>query len=63
MVTAETAASVVEAASTAPRPLARVSQTVSNTSQARWVNVPPVVFKAVVGLVAREDRHSDRRVF
>ena len=39
-----------------PRPSLR-------TSQARWVNVPPVVFEAVTGLVARDDRTPDRRVF
>ncbi len=41
----------------------RVSQAVSKTSRARWVNVPPVVFEAVTALVARDDRTPDRRVF
>ena len=27
------------------------------------MNVPPVLFEAVTGLVARDDRHPDRRVF
>ena len=31
----------------------RVSVASSKTGAARWVNVPPVVFEAVVGLVAR----------
>jgi integrase len=29
----------------------------------RWVNVPPVLFAAVLKLCPRDDRHSDRRVF
>lgn len=33
------------------------------TRQARWVPVPPELFEAVTGLVAREDRTPDRRVF
>ena len=41
----------------------RVSQTVSKTRRARWVNVPPVLFAAVTSLVPRDDRHPDRRVF
>lgn len=41
----------------------RVSQAVSKTNRARWVQVPPVVFEAVCGLVAREDRTPKRRVF
>lgn len=41
----------------------RVSQAVSKTSRARWVQVPPVLFQAVTGLVARDDRTPDRRVF
>ena len=41
----------------------RVSQTVSKTRRARWVNVPPVLFAAVTGLVPRDDRHPERRVF
>jgi integrase len=41
----------------------RVSQAVSKTSRARWVNVPPVLFEAVTALVARDDRTPDRRVF
>jgi integrase len=41
----------------------RVSQAVSKTSRARWVQVPPIVFDAVLELVAREDRTPDRPVF
>jgi integrase len=41
----------------------RVSQAVSKTSRARWVNVPPVLFEAVCGLVARDDRTPERPVF
>jgi integrase len=46
-----------------PRQRWRVSQAVSKTGQARWVNVPAEVFAAVTALVAREDRVPDRRVF
>lgn len=41
----------------------RVSQAVSKTSRARWVQVQPIVFEAVCGLEAREDRTPGRRVF
>lgn len=41
----------------------RVSQTVAKTRYARWVNVPAVVFEAVLELCPRDDRHADRRVF
>jgi integrase len=41
----------------------RVSQAVSKTSQARWVQVPPVVFEAVLELCPRDDRVPARRVF
>jgi integrase len=41
----------------------RVSQAVSKTSRARWVNVPPVLFEAVTALVARDDRVPGRPVF
>lgn len=41
----------------------RVSAAVSKTGRARWVRVTPAVFEAVTGLVAREDRTSERRVF
>jgi len=41
----------------------RISAGVSKTGYARWVNVAPEVFEAVTGLVAREDRTPDRRVF
>jgi integrase len=41
----------------------RVSQAVSKTSRARWVPVPPMLFQAVTGLVARDDRTPERRVF
>jgi integrase len=46
-----------------PRGRWRVSQAVSKTGHGRWVSVPPVVFAAVCGLVAREDRTSERKVF
>ena len=46
-----------------PRGHWRVSQAVSKTGQGRWVSVPPVVFEAVLGLVAREDRTPERTVF
>jgi integrase len=41
----------------------RVSQAVSKTSRARWVQAPRVIFEAVTTLVAREDRTPERRVF
>jgi integrase len=41
----------------------RVSAAVSKTRHARWVAVPPELFEAVTGLVAREDRTPERRVF
>lgn len=41
----------------------RVSATVSKTGRARWVQVPPELFRAVAALVPREDRVPDRRVF
>ncbi len=41
----------------------RVSQAVSKTGRARWVNVAPVVFDAVTALVPRDDRTPDRPVF
>lgn len=46
-----------------PRWRWRVSQAVSKTSRARWVQVPPVVFEAVLALCPREDRVPQRRVF
>jgi len=46
-----------------PRGRWRVSRTVAKTGRARWVNVPPVLFTAVLELCPRDDRHSDRRVF
>jgi integrase len=46
-----------------PRQRWRVSAAISKTRQARWVNVPQIVFDAVTALVAREDRVPDRRVF
>src|SRR5262249_1399061 len=45
-----------------PRGRWRVSAAVSKTRQARWVNVPPIVFDAVTALVPREDRTPERRV-
>lgn len=41
----------------------RVSASVSKTSRARWVRVPPEVFAAVLALCPRDDRGPDRRVF
>lgn len=41
----------------------RVSQAVSKTGRARWVSVTPVVFEAVMALVARDDRTPARPVF
>ncbi len=35
----------------------------SKTGAARWVDVPPVLFRAVSALVARDDRTPERRVF
>jgi integrase len=46
-----------------PRGRWRVSAAVAKTRQARWVACPPVLFAAVTGLVAREDRTAERRVF
>ena len=41
----------------------RVSQTVSKTRRARWVQVSPPLFAAVLELVPRDDRVSARPVF
>jgi integrase len=41
----------------------RVSRTVAKTRYGRWISVPQVLFKAVLDLCPRDDRHSDRRVF
>jgi integrase len=41
----------------------RVSAAVAKTGRARWVQVPDPVFRAVTGLVARDDRLPERRVF
>lgn len=46
-----------------PRGRWRVSAAVSKTSTARWVNVPPPVFAAVLELVPRDDRTAERPVF
>jgi integrase len=46
-----------------PRSRWRVSQATSKTRVARWVQVPPPVFAAVLELVPREDRTAERRVF
>jgi integrase len=46
-----------------PRSRWRVSQAVSKTRRARWVQVAPEVFQAVSALTAHEDRTPDRRVF
>ena len=41
----------------------RVSRAVSKTSAAGWVNVPTVIFEAVLELVPRDDRVPERKVF
>jgi integrase len=41
----------------------RVTAAVSKTSRARWVQVPPEVFAAVLELCPRDDRTAERRVF
>jgi integrase len=46
-----------------PRSRWRVSQAASKTRRARWVQVPPAVFAAVLRLVPREDRTVERPVF
>jgi integrase len=46
-----------------PRGRWRVSAAVAKTGRARWVQVPDVLFEAVTSLVARDDRHPERRVF
>jgi len=46
-----------------PRDRWRVSAAVAKTRRARWVPVPPVLFEAVTGLVARDDRVAERPVF
>ena len=46
-----------------PKQRWRVSAAVSKSGRARWVQLPSVLFEAVCGLVAREDRAPGRRVF
>jgi integrase len=46
-----------------PRCRWRVPAGVAKTGRARWVQVPDVVFSAVMALVAREDRVPERPVF
>lgn len=46
-----------------PRGRWRVSAAVSKTSTARWVNVPPPIYAAVLELVPRDDRTAERKVF
>jgi integrase len=41
----------------------RIRKAASKTGLARWVQVPPVVFAAVLELVPRDDRTPERRVF
>lgn len=41
----------------------RVSQAVAKTGKARWVVVPEPLFGAVLELVPRDDRTTERRVF
>jgi integrase len=40
----------------------RVSGAVAKTGRARWVPVPPELFRAVTRLVAREDRVPERPI-
>jgi integrase len=46
-----------------PRQRWRVSAGVAKTGRARWVQPPEVLFGAVTGLVARDDRVPERPVF
>jgi integrase len=46
-----------------PRGRRRVSRTVAKTGYGRWVSVPPLLYRAVLELCPRDDRHPDRRVF
>jgi integrase len=46
----------------ATRPLARLSGGLED-NQGRWVSVPPALFEATLGLVARDDRTPERKVF
>jgi integrase len=46
-----------------PRARWRISMAVAKTKRARWVQVPPFVFDAVMELVPRDDRTPGRRVF
>jgi integrase len=46
-----------------PRQRWRVSQAVSKTGRARLGGVVPLIFEAASGLVPREDRVAERRVF
>jgi integrase len=46
-----------------PRGRWRVSAAVAKTRRARWVQVPPVIFEAVLELVPRDDRTAERRIF
>jgi integrase len=46
-----------------PRSRWRVSQATSKTRNARWVQVPPPIFAAVLELVPRDDRTAERPVF
>jgi integrase len=46
-----------------PRGRWRVSKAVAKTGHGRWVQVPPAVLEAVLRLVPRDDRTTDRKVF
>jgi integrase len=46
-----------------PRGRWRVSASIAKTGRPRWVQVPEVLFEAVCGRTAREDRVPERRVF
>lgn len=41
----------------------RITAAAAKTRRARWVSMPPELFEAVTGLVAREDRTPERRAF
>jgi integrase len=41
----------------------RISKTVAKTGYGRWVNVPSLLYAAMLELCPRDDRHPDRRVF
>ncbi len=44
-------------------PRGRWRVAMSKTGRPRWVTPPPFLYERVLGLVPRDDRHPDRRVF